>query len=127
MPPGQLSINEIYFTIHDPTTLNRQGNDVGSQYRSIVLHHGPDQESTARAVVHGLTAEGLWGGPIVTEIAAFRGFFPAEPYHQGYYRRNPSQGYCTAVVRPKVAKFRAKWASKLRRAPQDPSGARAPT
>lgn len=103
---------EVFFTIHDPTTKDRQGNDVGSQYRSIVLYHSPHQRETAERVMKEVAPH--WGTPLVTEVQPFKEFFPAESYHQGYFRKNPTQGYCRAVVSPKVAKFRAKWASRLR-------------
>lgn len=104
---------EVFFTIHDPTTLNRQGNDEGTQYRSIILYHSPAQKAAAQEALAGFARE-AWGERIVTELAPFKEFFPAEAYHQGYYRNNPGQGYCRAVVAPKVAKFRKAWAHKLR-------------
>lgn len=114
---------EIFFTIHDPTTRNRQGGDVGPQYRSVVLFHDPGQEGTAREVVREYEAEGLWPGRFVTEIAPFVAFYPAEEYHQQYFRRNPDEPYCRAVVAPKLAKFRAKWAKKLRTTAPAPGAA----
>jgi len=96
----------VFFTIHDPTTLNRQGADVGTQYRSVIFFHSPEQERTARDVTAELNAAGVWSRPLVTQIEPVPEFFPAEEYHQGYFRRHPEQGYCQAVVAPKVAKFR---------------------
>lgn len=96
----------IFFTIHDPTTLNRQGNDVGPQYRSIILTHDEEQAATARAVVGEIEAAGLWPGKIVTAIEPLEHFWPAEPEHDDYFNRNPFSGYCRAVVAPKVQKFR---------------------
>lgn len=103
---------EVFFTIHDPTTKDRQGNDVGTQYRSIVLYHSTKQRETTERVVKEVAPH--WGAPIVTEIEPYKEFFAAESYHQGYFRNNPTQGYCRAVVSPKVAKFRAKWAARLK-------------
>lgn len=105
---------EVFFTVHDPTTLDRQGPDAGPQYRSIVLHHSLEQRSAAEDVMRELAAKGLYDDPIVTELAPFRAFYPAEDHHQGYFRRNPRQPYCTAVVAPKVTKFREKWAARLK-------------
>lgn len=104
---------KVFFTIHDPTTKDRQGNDVGTQYRSIILTHSPKQQEIAEKVLRGFAQE-AWGTGIVTEVEPFREFFPAEAYHQGYFRNNPTQGYCRAIVAPKVAKFRKAWASRLR-------------
>jgi peptide-methionine (S)-S-oxide reductase len=107
-------ILQIYFAIHDPTTLNRQGADAGTQYRSAILYHSPEQKQIAEALIAELTAEDLFGRPIVTQIAPLETFWPAEDYHQGYFRANPSQPYCQAVVAPKVAKFRKHFLSKLK-------------
>lgn len=104
---------EIFFAIHDPTTLNRQGADVGTQYRSIILTHDDEQRETAEELIAELEAEGVWEG-IVTEIEPLDAFYRAEEYHQNYFNRNPGQGYCQAVIRPKVAKFRQKFADRLR-------------
>ena len=104
---------EVFFTIHDPTTLNRQGNDVGTQYRSAIFTHSPKQAETARTVIRELEAEGLWRNPVVTQIEPLDTFYVAEDYHQNYYRTNPNQGYCQFVVAPKVAKFRKKFLSTL--------------
>jgi peptide-methionine (S)-S-oxide reductase len=106
---------EIFFTIHDPTTLNRQGNDVGTQYRSAIFYHSPEQERTAREVIAEVAREGIWPGKIVTEIAPLTEFFPAESYHNAYYERNPEQGYCQVVIAPKVSKFRKKYFDKLKK------------
>jgi peptide-methionine (S)-S-oxide reductase len=96
----------VFFAIHDPTTLNRQGADVGTQYRSVIFFHSPEQERIAREAVTMLTESRAFESPIVTQIAAAPKFFPAEDYHQGYFRANPRQSYCQLVVAPKVAKFR---------------------
>jgi peptide-methionine (S)-S-oxide reductase len=117
--PSEISyreILEIFFTIHDPTTPNRQGADVGPQYRSIVLAHDDEQAETARAVIAELAAEGVWQAPIVTQIVPLDRFWPAETYHQHYYARNPRQAYCQVVVEPKVAKFRQRFAERRRAA-----------
>ena len=108
-------ILEVFFTIHDPTTLNRQGADVGTQYRSAIFFHSPEQKATAVQVMHELELENIWGKPIVTEITPLSIFYPAEDYHQEYFQRNPYAGYCTAVIAPKVAKFRNKYLEKLKR------------
>lgn len=105
---------EVFFAIHDPTTLNRQGNDIGTQYRSVIFCQSPEQRATAEAVIAQLRAEGTVANPIVTEIASAAPFYKAEDYHQGYYRANPAQGYCQMVVSPKVAKARKAFASKLK-------------
>jgi peptide-methionine (S)-S-oxide reductase len=105
----------IFFSVHDPTTLNRQGADTGTQYRSVILYHSPEQRATAEAVRAEIEAARLHRGRVVTEIAPFREFFPAEEYHQDYFRRNPGQGYCRVVVAPKVAKFRQTWTDRLKR------------
>jgi peptide-methionine (S)-S-oxide reductase len=105
---------EIFFAIHDPTTLNRQGNDVGTQYRSVIYYHSPEQKAAAAAMIARLTAEGLFDKPIVTELAPAGPFYVAEDYHQEYFVRNPAQPYCAYVVGPKVAKFRRAFAAKLK-------------
>jgi peptide-methionine (S)-S-oxide reductase len=107
-------ILEIFFAIHDPTTLNRQGGDVGTQYRSAIFYHTQDQEATARRLIGDLEAEGVWNGSIVTELAPLEVFYPAEDYHEAYFERNGNQPYCQVVVAPKVAKFRQKFAHRLR-------------
>ena len=105
---------EVFFTIHDPTTLNRQGADIGTQYRSAIFTHSPEQEQTAREVIRDLEAEGVWDNPIVTQVEPLTQFYPGEDYHQGYYGRNQRQPYCQVVIAPKVAKFRQKYLSRLR-------------
>jgi peptide-methionine (S)-S-oxide reductase len=105
---------EVFFTTHDPTTLNRQGNDIGPQYRSVIFYHNDEQKRVAEEVIRELTAEKVWPNPIVTQVVMFTHFYPAENYHQGYFRGNPAQPYCTFVVAPKVAKFRKQFASKLK-------------
>lgn len=104
-------ILEIFFTIHDPTTLNRQGNDVGTQYRSVIYFQTPQQQDTAKHVIAEMA--NVWDAPIVTELLPLPAYYKAEEYHQNYYRRNPMQGYCAFVVAPKVAKFRSVFADKL--------------
>jgi peptide-methionine (S)-S-oxide reductase len=116
--PAVISFREllgVFFTIHDPTTLNRQGGDVGTQYRSAIFYHSPEQRATAEEVIRELEAEGLWTDPVVTELAPFTTFYPAESYHQDYFNRNPYQPYCAAVIAPKVAKFRSKYLERLAR------------
>lgn len=108
------TILEAFFTLHDPTTLNRQGADQGTQYRSVIFTHSAEQEATARALIAELTEEGVWDRPIVTEILPAPTFYPAEDYHQDYYANNPLAGYCLAVVRPKLQKFRKAWQAKLK-------------
>jgi peptide-methionine (S)-S-oxide reductase len=97
---------EVFFTVHDPTTLDAQGADVGTQYRSVIFWHTPAQRDIAQEVIDRLTRDGVWPEPIVTELAPLPTFYPAEDYHQNYYRRNPNQGYCQAVISPKLAKLR---------------------
>ncbi|HYH78429.1 MAG TPA: peptide-methionine (S)-S-oxide reductase MsrA [Longimicrobium sp.] len=114
--PAQVSYRElleVFFTIHDPTTLNRQGGDVGTQYRSAIFTHGAEQEQTAREVIRDVEEEGIWENPIVTQVEPAPEFYPAEAYHQHYFRRNPGAGYCQVVIAPKVSKFRQKYLSKL--------------
>lgn len=106
---------EIFFAIHDPTTRDRQGADVGTQYRSVILAHSDEQADTARAVIAELERDGTFEGPIVTEVVPLSVFYPAERYHDAYYRRNPSQPYCRVVVGPKVAKFKQRFAHRLGR------------
>jgi peptide-methionine (S)-S-oxide reductase len=105
---------EVFFTIHDPTTLNRQGADVGSQYRSAVFYHTPEQRETAEQVIAEITAAGVWDSPIITEVTPLEKFYPAEDYHQDYFERNASQPYCRAVVAPKVSKFRKQFLERLK-------------
>ena len=106
---------EVFFTIHDPTTLNRQGADVGSQYRSAIFYHSDEQRTAAEQVIAELTAAGILSNPIVTELTAAPTFYPAEDYHQDYFANNPYQPYCMAVVAPKVVKARQKFLAKLKR------------
>jgi len=116
--PAELSyadLLKVFFAIHDPTTLNRQGADVGTQYRSAIFTHGPEQEETAKAVITELEAEGLFDAPIVTQVEPLDVFYPAEEYHQEYFARNPFQPYCLAVVAPKVSKFRKQFIDRLKR------------
>jgi len=105
---------DVFFTIHDPTTLDRQGADVGTQYRSAIFFHSPEQEKRAQQAIARLTAEKLWDDPIVTEVTAGTNFYPAEDYHRDYFARNPGQPYCRAVIAPKVAKARQKFFDKLK-------------
>jgi len=115
--PGAVSYRElleVFFTIHDPTTPNRQGGDVGTQYRSAVFYHSPEQRETAGQVVAELTTQGVWDAPIVTEVVPLETFYPAEDYHQDYFERNPFQPYCRAVVAPKVSKFRKHFLERLK-------------
>ena len=110
-------ILEVFFVVHDPTTLNRQGNDVGTQYRSAIFHHTPAQKAAADAVIARLNGARLWNTPIVTEVTPAGTFYPAEGYHQRYYALNPYQPYCQAVVAPKVQKFRKHFLDKLKKKP----------
>ena len=112
---GYADLLELFFAFHDPTTLNRQGPDAGTQYRSAIFIHSPEQKAIAEATVARLTAEKVFPDPIVTEIVPLAEFYAAEEYHQGYYQRNPTQGYCAAVIGPKVAKLRAKYAARLKK------------
>jgi peptide-methionine (S)-S-oxide reductase len=107
-------ILDVFFTIHDPTTLNRQGADVGTQYRSVIFYHSPDQKDVAEETIHELNREGIWSKPIVTEVSPFEVFYPAEDYHQEYFQRNPYQGYCRVVIEPKVVKFRKQYLDRLK-------------
>lgn len=116
--PAQVTYRDllnVFFTIHDPTTLNRQGNDVGTQYRSAIFYHSPAQQAEAEAVVAGLTAEKVWPHPIVTQITPEETFYIAEDYHQEYFARNPYAGYCQFIVGPKVAKFRKTFLDRLKK------------
>jgi peptide-methionine (S)-S-oxide reductase len=107
-------ILEIFFTIHDPTTLNRQGADVGTQYRSVIFYHSPEQRATAEEVMRELTAGEVFDRPLVTQLESLPTFYRAEDYHQGYFRNNPGQAYCSFVVAPKVAKVRQKYQALLK-------------
>lgn len=103
----------VLFTIHDPTTLNRQGNDIGTQYRSVIYYHSAEQMETVNDVIGELSREKVWDDPIVTEIAPFTVFYPAEAYHQDYFSKNPNQPYCAAIVAPKVSKVRKEFFDRL--------------
>jgi peptide-methionine (S)-S-oxide reductase len=107
-------ILEVFFTIHDPTTLNRQGADVGPQYRSAVFYHDEEQRRIAEEVISKLEAEGVWDDPIVTEVTPFEAFYVAEDYHQEYFQNNEYQPYCQVVIAPKVAKFRKQYLARLK-------------
>ncbi len=107
-------ILEIFFTVHDPTTLNRQGNDVGTQYRSAVFYNNEAQKIIAEQVINEINSAHIWDKPIVTEIKPYAKFYSAEEYHRDYFERNPQQSYCQAVIAPKVAKSRKKWENKLK-------------
>ena len=109
-------ILEVFFSIHDPTTLNRQGADVGTQYRSAIFYHTEGQRVVAEEVITEIETAKIWSKPIVTEVSPLDVFYPAEDYHQEYYKRNPYQGYCQVVINPKVSKFRVKFAGKLKQA-----------
>ncbi len=104
----------VFFTIHDPTTINRQGSDVGPQYRSAIFIHTPEQQAIAEQTIAELNQQGLWDNPIVTEVVPLEAFYPAEDYHQEYFARNPNQGYCRVVIAPKVAKFRKQFLEQLK-------------
>jgi len=116
--PNVISFKEIlqvFFSVHDPTTLNRQGNDVGTSYRSAIFYHDENQKRIAEEVIKEVTEEGVYDDPIVTEVTALDKFYPAEDYHQEYFANNPNQPYCAAVVAPKVAKFRKKFVDRLKK------------
>jgi peptide-methionine (S)-S-oxide reductase len=105
---------EVFFSIHDPTTLNRQGNDSGPQYRSVIFYHSPEQQATAAALIQELEAQKIWKAAIVTELAPYTNYYRAEEYHQEYFKKNPYQGYCQVIIAPKLAKFRKQYAARLR-------------
>ena len=107
-------ILEVYFTIHDPTTLNRQGADVGTQYRSVIFYHDDEQRAVAERVIADLESEGIWSDPIVTEVESFDEFYVAEDYHQNYFRNNGFQPYCQVIIAPKVARFRKEHLDRLK-------------
>jgi peptide-methionine (S)-S-oxide reductase len=109
-------ILEVFFAIHDPTTLNQQGNDFGTQYRSVIFYHSPEQRAIANEIISELTAEKAFSSPIVTAVEPAPVFYPAEDYHQQYFENNPGQPYCAFVVSPKVQKFRRKFADRLKTA-----------
>lgn len=111
---GFREVLEVFFSVHDPTTLNRQGADVGTQYRSVVFYQSPEQERQTRETIRSMEEAGVWDGPIVTEVTPLEAFYPAEAYHEDYFSRNPQQPYCQAVINPKVAKFRARFSHKLK-------------
>jgi peptide-methionine (S)-S-oxide reductase len=112
---GYREILDIFFAIHDPTQLNRQGNDVGTQYRSVIFTHSDAQRETALQAIREVAAEGIYDGQIVTQVLPLDGnYWPAEAYHQNYFAQHPSQGYCSVVVAPKVAKFRQKFAHRVK-------------
>jgi len=108
---------EVFFTIHDPTTLNRQGADIGTQYRSAIFYHSPEQKAVADKTIADIAGAKIWNDPIVTEVTKLEAFYRAEDYHQRYYERNPNQGYCRMVIEPKVIKFRRQFMSKLKKQP----------
>ncbi|MBP6607752.1 MAG: peptide-methionine (S)-S-oxide reductase MsrA [Nitrospira sp.] len=115
--PGVVSYRDllnVLFAIHDPTTLNRQGNDVGTQYRSAIFYHSPEQQQIAQEVIAAIARERLFPNPVVTDVVPATQWFEAEAYHQEYFARNPREGYCTYVVGPKVAKFRQRYAALLK-------------
>lgn len=114
---GFREILEVFFATHDPTTLNRQGPDTGTQYRSVIFYHSEEQKETAQALIVELEKSGVFPGAIVTEVAALEEFHPAEAYHQEYFRNNPNQPYCTFLIDPKVAKFRQQFTDRLKTAP----------
>lgn len=116
--PDEISYRDlldVFFSIHDPTTLNRQGGDVGTQYRSAILYHSEEQRATAQKKLAELEGEGVWDDAIVTQLEPLTEFYPAEEYHKDYFRRNPNQSYCRVVIAPKVAKARSKFLAKLKR------------
>lgn len=115
--PAVVSFREIlriFFTVHDPTTLNRQGADVGTQYRSVIFYHNEEQKQIAEEVMAEVEDEGIWKNPIVTEISALPTFYPAETYHQDYYKNNQFQPYCQLVITPKVTKFRKEYMNRIK-------------
>jgi peptide-methionine (S)-S-oxide reductase len=115
--PAQISLKEIFeifFVIHDPTTLNRQGNDSGTQYRSGIYYSSPEQATVAQAVISEMTQSGVYSRPVVTEVVPLTNYSAAEDYHQDFFARNPNQGYCMAVAAPKVAKFRKTFARLIK-------------
>jgi peptide-methionine (S)-S-oxide reductase len=116
--PGVISYEDllrIFFTVHDPTTLNRQGNDTGPQYRSVIFYHDENQKKAAENIIKEITDAGIWDSPIVTELSPFKAFYRAEDYHQEYFANNANQGYCRIVIAPKVAKFRSHYNDRLKK------------
>jgi len=115
--PGRISFEQIlriFFSIHDPTTLNRQGADVGTQYRSAIFYHNEEQKAVAEQVIQDLSTANVWDAPIVTEVVPFYKFYAAEDYHQKYFEKNPEQAYCQMVIAPKLAKFRKRYLEKVK-------------
>lgn len=104
----------VFFNLHDPTQLNRQGNDIGTQYRSVIFFHNEEQQKSAQAIINKLSAEQVFSTPIVTDVAPATAFYIAEAYHQGYFNQNPHQGYCQVIVAPKMAKFRQQYQALLK-------------
>ncbi len=116
--PKTISLKEIlgvFFTVHDPTTLNRQGPDVGTQYRSVIFYHSQEQKAVAEQVIQEIQTAKLWNAPVVTEIVRFKAFYKAEDYHQEYYKLNPGQAYCRLIIAQKIQKFREHYRNKLKR------------
>ena len=116
--PGKISYRDIlriFFTVQDPTTMNRQGNDVGTQYRSVIFYHNEKQKQTAEETIKEIAKEKIWDDPIVTELSPYETFYKAEGYHQEYFSNNPNQPYCRIVIAPKVAKFRKMYHDRLKR------------
>jgi peptide-methionine (S)-S-oxide reductase len=116
--PARISYQEvldIFFSVHDPTTPNQQGADVGTQYRSAIFYHDERQKTIAGQVIEELNRARLWKRPIVTQLATVGKFYPAEDYHRGYFKKHPEQAYCQAVISPKISKFRQRWAKRLKR------------
>ena len=116
--PGRISFEQIlriFFNMHDPTTLNRQGSDVGTQYRSAIFYHNEEQKVVAEQVIQKLSSENVWDAPIVTEVVPLNKFYPAEDYHQKYFEENPEQAYCKMVIAPKLAKFRKRYLKKVKK------------
>ena len=107
-------ILEIFFTMHDPTSLNRQGADVGTQYRSAIFYHSPEQKATAEKLIEELNAEGIWNKPIVTTLGPLKVFYNAETYHKDYYKKHPKEPYCQAVIAPKIAKLQHRFIDKIK-------------
>lgn len=115
--PGRISFEQIlriFFSMHDPTTLNRQGADVGTQYRSAIFYHNEEQKVVAEQVIQELSSKNVWNAPIVTEVVPLNKFHPAEDYHQKYFEENPEQAYCKMVIAPKLAKFRKRYLKKVK-------------
>ncbi|HVH12536.1 MAG TPA: peptide-methionine (S)-S-oxide reductase MsrA [Longimicrobium sp.] len=116
--PAEVSFRDlldVFFTIHDPTTLNRQGADVGTQYRSVIFYHDDEQKRIAEEAIRDLETQAVWENPIVTQVVPLTEFYPAEDYHQEYFARNPRAGYCQVVIAPKVSKFRKQYLSRLKK------------